>query len=84
MCCFCWSAATSAACTGNGHTSVALGDHQSLETFFSFLFSLQLISDKRSWPDVVMADLRIPAQPFPVQEGCGSLYFQYCLLRASV
>lgn len=61
MRCFFWSGAASAACVGNEHAFVALGDRQSLETVFPSLFSLQSISRRRSWPDVVMADLQIRA-----------------------
>lgn len=43
---------------GNEYTSVVLGDHQAQETFFLSFFFFQLISHKRSWPDMVMADLQ--------------------------
>lgn len=63
---------------GNGCTSVALEDHWSLETFFSFwfFFFLQLISHRSSWLDVVMAELENPAQPFSGQDGCGLFCFK--------
>lgn len=46
-----------------------------------------VISHKRLWPDVIMADLQIPALPFLAQRRCGAiqpLFFWDCLLRASV
>lgn len=55
----CWSeAASTAVSMGDECTSVVLGDHQAQETFFLSFFSFQLISHKRSWPDMVMADLQ--------------------------
>lgn len=46
-----------------------------------------VISHKRLWPDVIMADLQIPALPFLAQRHCGAIqpsFFWDCLLRASV